>query len=377
MTRDLFVGLLFLGAVLLVGVFTLMVRGLPASAANYRLSVEFKDIAGLNKGDAVRVRGYKNGEIENIDFTEERVLVTLRLFSEIEPKSGYAFEVLPTSPLGGTYLKYSPGSGTAVDTDQLVGRAGADLFGTVSEILNENREDIRKSISSLENILEAIDSGNGVISALFRDTTLRDDFAQTLSDTKEVTHRILESEGLLGALVSDTQMRDDIEQSITGIRVTIDKISSGEGPVGALVHDERLKEQIEQIFQRTDQFTEDIQNSRGLIGALLRDEQLKQSFQTFARDASNLVDEVRRGDGLLSSLINSSQLRDDILGTASDLSSVMERVRSGPGTVYSLIHDQVLYERATEAVALLRDATEDAREQAPISTFFGILFAPF
>ena len=211
MTRDLIVGLLFLGAILLVGMMTFMIKGVPAGAANYVLDVKFDDVGGLTKGDSVRVRGVKLGEIEEVTFSEEAVTVTVRLHKEIAPKDGYVFEVLPSSPLGGNYLRYNPGRGAAVATSDLAGKAGGDLFTTINEILSENRDDIRRSINSLESILNSIDNGNGVISALFKDETMKLDLAASLSDMKNITGRIDRAEGLLGAVISDPQMKDDVE----------------------------------------------------------------------------------------------------------------------------------------------------------------------
>ena len=49
----------------------------------------------------------------------------------------------------------------------------------------------------------------------------------------------------------------------------------------------------------------------------------------------------------------------------------------GPGTLHSLINNPELYQDARETLTLLRDSTEDLREQEPVTAFFSILFAPF
>ena len=109
----------------------------------------------------------------------------------------------------------------------------------------------------------------------------------------------------------------------------------------------------------------------------MNDSTLKQYFEDFARGASNLLTEIRTGDGVLASLVSNPELRDNVERATADIAAITDQIRTGPGTMNSLIYRTELYDRATEAAALLRDTTEDAREQAPISTFFGILFAPF
>jgi phospholipid/cholesterol/gamma-HCH transport system substrate-binding protein len=378
MTRDLVVGVLFLGAILIVGAITVLVSGIPAGAADYRVDVRFQDVAGLQEGDPVRIRGFKNGDVYKISFSEEEVVVTLRLFAELPPRAAYVFEVLPSSPLGGMYVKYDPGKGDPVPTDApLLGKAGSDLFAVMGEILAENREDIRNAIDNLQKILQSIDSGDGLVSALFRDPAIRDNLSDSLRDLRDLTQRIIDEEGALGALISNPEMRDDLAAGLASLRQTIDQIRSGEGTVGALIYDPVLQEELENIFARTDRITRDIEDAKGLIGALLHDEALKQHFEDFARGASNLMSEIQNGQGALPKLLNDPALGEEVSGVVRNLSDITGRIRNGPGTAYSLIYDDTLYQRTSEAMALLRDTTEDAREQAPISTFFGILFAPF
>lgn len=376
MTRDLVVGIFFLTAIFLVGVITLRVTGIPAGSVEYRLDVRFDDVSGLQRGNDVRIRGYKSGEVEEIEFTEDVVTVTLLLYKEITPKEGYSFEVLPSSPLGGTYVRYSPGKGEPAERP-LAGRAGSELFSEMAEILNENRDNIRESIASLESLLEKIDNGDGLVAALFNDQAIRDDIASSFDGLSLSMERIVNAEGTLGALITDGELRDDVRSTIEGMRASIEQIQSGEGAVGALIYDPEMKNSLQRVFERTDRITADIENAKGLVGALLHDEVLKQYFEDFARGASNLVEELREGQGPIARLIYDQELGEEVAATVREISDITGRIRNGPGTAYSLVYDETLYQRASEAAALLRDTTEDAREQAPISSFFGILFAPF
>lgn len=377
MTRDLLVGLLFLAAILVVGMITFMVKGVPAGAAAYRLVVDFEDVGGLQRGDPVRVRGMKFGEVEEITFSEEKVSVSLRLFREILPKEGYAIEVLPSSPLGGTYLRYAPGDGEAVAVTGLVGRAGGDLFGTINEIISENRESIRKSISSLQNILRTFDEEDGVVSALIKREDLRENFVRSIENLATITGRIEEGEGTLGALISDDQWRSDISSTLSGIAAAVEQVRSGEGVVGRLIYDPDIESTIERILQRADQITDDISRSEGLLGRLLYDKSLGKMGEEIVLNLRRFSDDLRNEGSLLHALTSDPTTRDLFTATLSNLNEITTRVQSGPGTLHSLVYEVGLYEQATEAVTLLRDTTEDAREQAPISTFFGILMAPF
>lgn len=378
MTRDLLVGTLFLGAILLVGMITVMVSGIPWGSSNYRFVVAFGEISGLQEGDGVRIRGHRLGDVEKIAFDEESVLVHIRLTERIVPREGYSFEVLPSSPLGGSYIRYIPGRGEPVVVDgPFEGRAGNDLFAVMSDILAENREGIKNSVNSLRAILDSIDKGEGIASALFRDKTIKENLTKGVENIRVITEKITDQEGVLGMLISDTEARDDLVASLESLRVSVEKIQSGEGTVGKFIHDPTWQENIGNVIARADRITLDIEDAKGLVGALLHDEALKRNFGDFANGASNIVSDIRNGDGALSRLIYDEKLGGDLSAAVHDVSQIIARVRSGPGTAYSFIYDDTLYQRANEAMALLRDTTEDVREQAPISTFFGILFAPF
>ena len=57
MTRDFTVGILFLAALVLLGSLTFMEKGAPWGAREYEYTVYFDNVAGLVRGQEVRVRG--------------------------------------------------------------------------------------------------------------------------------------------------------------------------------------------------------------------------------------------------------------------------------------------------------------------------------
>ncbi len=378
MTRDLIVGLLFLAAILLAGMVTVMVSGIPGNNANFPLEVQFDDVAGLIEGDPVRIRGFKQGMVKDIQYGEDAVVVSLVLFTVIPPLSGYSFEVLPSSPLGGTYVRYIPGRDEPLAKDvTLVGKAGGDVFAAMSDLISENREDIQKSVSSLRKLLESIEGGGGVVSDLFTNSDLKDDLTTSLANLKDITDAIREKRGVLGLIINDEETRENLASSISGLKATMDRLQATDSTVGALLNDPVMAENLAEIVARADRISASIERGDGLIGQLLLNKELVQYFTDFSSRAADIMERIQTGRGIISQFINDDELGDVVHTAITDVGEIIGRVRSGPGTAYSLVYEQELYATVMEAVTLIRDTTEDAREQAPISTFFGILFAPF
>ena len=53
---------------------------------------------------------------------------------------------------------------------------------------------------------------------------------------------------------------------------------------------------------------------------------------------------------------------------------IARSVREGQGTLGKLVNDPALYDDAKKTVNEVRSAVEDFREQAPVSTFGGLIF---
>ena len=83
------------------------------------------------------------------------------------------------------------------------------------------------------------------------------------------------------------------------------------------------------------------------------------------------------GTGSLSRILHDKELATKLDNAVSSIASISSSIETGPGTLYSLITDKQLYQDARETLTLLRDSTEDLREQEPVTAFFSILFAPF
>jgi phospholipid/cholesterol/gamma-HCH transport system substrate-binding protein len=72
-----------------------------------------------------------------------------------------------------------------------------------------------------------------------------------------------------------------------------------------------------------------------------------------------------------------SENRENIYQTIKNIELISGKLNSGNGTLGKLLNDSKVHDNATDLVKELRDTVEDAREQAPITSFIRAALAVF
>ncbi|MEC9476097.1 MAG: MlaD family protein [Planctomycetota bacterium] len=380
MTRDFIVGVIFLTSLALIGALTFYLRQFP-TGANVILEVGFENVGGLEAGDPVRIRGLRAGVVDKIELHEARglALARIKLSQDLSPRTDHTFRVRPASALGGSYLHYDPGKGDLVPTDNLTGTAEGDVLGMVGKILDENRDSIKTGLERLDSLLTKLDDGQGIFGGLLTNESAKTRFLTTVENMETLTTGLREGEGILGSLLlegSDQQVQ--LRSILTQIEVAMDDFSQGKGTVGMLFKDDEAQESVLSSIKRLDTITTKLVGTEGLAGTILNDSTFKQGWIDTVTNLKTASIQLREnGVGTISRLLHDEQLAMDLDTAVSSIASISESIQDGPGTLHSLINNPELYQDARETLTLLRDSTEDLREQEPVTAFFSILFAPF
>lgn len=360
MTKELVVGGIFLSAIALIGYLTLQIQG-SEGGGEYQLVGEFDNVAGLATGDQVRYRGFHVGKVSNLEVGDSGAIrVTMLLSQELPPRESATLTVKSASALGGSMVDYDPGDGSTVALDSLKG-SSSNLLDQLGEIVSENRDDIRKIVA----------------------------------DLRTLTNNAAEGEGLVNALLSDAEITQDFRSSVADFRKIVDGVQQGiandSSILGALLRDEELTQSARKTFENAELLTTDLQAmaadaraGKGTLGMLLTDDELAGEIRTLvgnldrsATDFGELVAEVRKGDGILARIINDEVWAESFFTTLKNVEDIARKINSGDGAFAQLLNDKTLIAEATNLLTLLRESTEDAREQAPINSFVNVLFSGF
>ena len=242
----------------------------------------FSHVSGLQKGNNVRYSGINIGTVRNIEIiSDTSVLVTLVIQEDaLNYIHRDALLSIGTDGLMGDQLinigPGTPNSGWIKENDTLftinrfdsdrmirgLGQAGSNLeeiSANLADIMNkinsgegmigqmvydqEMADDLRKTLHNLDQICgrlayvsvaleESVDSEKGILGILLKDTVLSNDLRIVVQDLKntsanlnqttqkidELVVEVKEGNGLTGAVISDTNMVNSLEESLENIR---------------------------------------------------------------------------------------------------------------------------------------------------------------
>lgn len=285
------------------------------------MEILFDNVMGLRVGDAVSARGVTVGKVDQILLEKDGVHVLALLGVPVELQADYQIEVMPTSVLGGRYLKIDEGTAAAGPVS-----AGGILRGTPS-------------------------------------TGLIDAATQAITEIRDALH-----DGFL----------DDLKASMAQIRKISTGLGKGEGTLGRLLNDDALYADIQQIAGNLKQVSDAIARGEGTIGKLVQDDSLYVEAQAVAANLKEVSDRLAKGEGTLGRLLDGDdRVYEDLAATLAAFRGMSESVARGEGTLGKLVSDEELY---MEFKALLREgraAVDDIRESSPVTTFTSIFFGAF
>lgn len=194
--NEIVVGIIFLVAMIILGYYTIiMSRKFLEPAAAYRMTVVFPNIDGLDVTGKVKINGVDAGRVEEASLKGYRVLVKLKMFTHFTMYDNYSIKVKSDSLLGKKFVSIFPGSpfdakgvarNVVTERDNLPGRY-EDVLSSVSEIIDDNRENFQASIQNLRQITDKLNTGKGTFGKLINEDTIH---GQTESLVKELRETI-------------------------------------------------------------------------------------------------------------------------------------------------------------------------------------------
>lgn len=379
--RDTLLGLVFFGGLGLLIWAT-------AELSNFSLhpkptlDVYFTGAGGLRVGDPIFVRGVRSGKVQSVDYrpayADNPILVRLELDEPITLHEDVLVTIVGASLLGGKQIEIDPGVAPQVHSGDrlLVGvnrataldamgdtLAGLDLQGAVRSLrtffdrltdpnssvgallaTREAYDDFAATLRALRQSVEAVEKGQGTLGKIIHNEQLGSDVAAIASELRQVIHKSNEGAGVVSLLLNDEQLAVDVAGSVGGVRELIERAQRGEGVVGRMFADAELANRFTNIVTRLESVSAKLDDpNAGIVGAVLGDEVLLRDARTLVAGASEIIVRIRDGNGLLARLIN----------------------------------DPELGERVDRLFAQVTRAIEDAREAAPIGTFFQVFAGPF
>lgn len=183
-----------MAAMAVLGFFTILRGDLLERKEYYPVSIIFEDVEGLIAGDKVLISGVLSGTVEKIDLMDDsRVLVKVALFRRLNLYGNYRIALKNQSALGGKIIMIYPGVpevdgvfySRVDDTGVLDGYTIGDPIAKISELIDENRENIAVTLKNIREFTDKINSGKGTLGKLINEDTIHADTGQLIKELRD------------------------------------------------------------------------------------------------------------------------------------------------------------------------------------------------
>jgi len=222
--------------------------------STFRLSGVFKDVAGLQVGNNVRLSGINVGTIDNITLisdTSVRVIILVdentRKFIKKDAVASIGSEGL----MGNKVLVISPGTGgkKTIENDDVIATSQPTDIDEILVSLKTTIDNTASITGDLAKISTNIESGQGTIGRLMMDKTWRQDIQSTIINLKEGSvgfSTFMDKTNELDSILVRLNKTIDNTSSITyDLSKITNNIQSGEGMIGKLLMDQSMGQNLD------------------------------------------------------------------------------------------------------------------------------------
>jgi len=212
--------------------------------STFRLSGVFKDVAGLQVGNNVRLSGINVGTIDNISIisdTSVRVIIlvdeTTRKFIKKDAVANIGSEGL----MGNKVLVISPGTGgkKTIENDDVIETSQPIDVDDIMKSLKTTMDNTAYITGDLAKITTNIESGKGTIGRLMMDKEWRQNIEATIINLKDGSDGfkvLMDKSGEVDSILFAMKSTIQYSASITADLATItNSLQSGEGTIGRLL----------------------------------------------------------------------------------------------------------------------------------------------
>lgn len=353
------------------------------------LEIYARDAGHLRAGDAVFVLGNRNGQVISIedqpDATDpdRRLVISVELARPVTLKQDVEIRIGAANLLGGKILQIDPGIDPTLHPEgsPLFARLQANGLDALGDLLDDPQmqEDFRAIIAGIRTTVDKLnDRNSGSLGRLINDTTLYDDFLGATQSARRSLEELEKAESPLGRLIYSEEDGRKLGAAIDSIESIARKIDTGEGIIARLVNDVKLAENVDQVIADAAEIIRDLKDGKGTMGLLFRDDELAQKVSSAISEFEELGRLATDPEaGLVGALVADKELRDLGAKFIADLEAVGEEIRNGNGLLARLINDEDMGNQLARVLNQVSRAIEDAREAAPVGTFFQVLSGAF
>ncbi len=310
----------------------------------------FDTAVGIKLGDPVRMAGVEVGKIRNIAIEDSKVRVDFYVVEETLVKEDSIAEIRQTNLLGGQFLGISFG-----------GKESAPL-APGSAIYSKERANIDQLITNLDRNQERVFSQMGELVEQSRDSIIN-----ATSSLKNVLQKIDQGEGTLGRIINDPGLYNEIEKTVASLNTVMGRLEKGEGTLGKLMNDSSLYEDAAAMVGDVRTISDRLKNGQGTFGRMLVEDELYSNANDALINIRDVAAKANQGTGALGKLVNDDKLYNEALATVERINSIAAKIDKGEGTLGRLVNEDGLYRDATTTLHKVEKTVDGMSDSGPLS----------
>jgi phospholipid/cholesterol/gamma-HCH transport system substrate-binding protein len=278
--------------------------GLLSRQAFYRARVPHSQ--GLKVGGPVKLNGVDVGNVHDISIPSDSPQVEIT-FAVNRRAAGHIHQdatvvIRPLGLLGDKFLEIQPGTESKpalAPGALLTGKAESDLTGLASDA-SATFGEVNMAVRQLQQILVAINQGQGTASKLLTDPALYDRSQRVLekletASEKGVTllSKVERGEGTIGQLVSDRELYNRANQAVRDLTELTASLNDRNGTLRKLA-DPGLYSRLDGLASRGEALVNRVESGEGTIGKLVSRDDLYLRMDKVLTDIEVLVADVKK-----------------------------------------------------------------------------------
>lgn len=290
---EVLVGLFVSGALVALGIFTIVLGGTSLLKTQYQVEVIFNEIGGLQEGEGVYMRGKQVGYVKETILEPNNVRVILTLDKPITFFTDYRIDVMTSSMLGGKYLRLDLGQ-----SESEVLPAGKVLIGETPVDVMVN---LNIAIEGMQEMLASVSRGEGTLGKLLGDETLYHQLLELNTGLLLIMKDMELADGTFNRLLHDPSIYVQAEQLLGRLNNVVGQIDNGEGLIGQLINKKTTAiDDLELAMEELGMVLHQINSTNGTIGKLINDPTLYDESSDLIGETRATVDDLRETSPLRS-----------------------------------------------------------------------------
>lgn len=284
----------------------------------FRLTSTFYNVSGLQVGNNVRFSGINVGTVDNIVIINDTtVKVYLLVKKEVWQfiKSDCKVTMGSEGIIGDKLIIISPGSNDASlakDGQSLTSIEPIETSAIMArlDVTAANAENISQQISQ---ITYDINTGNGTLSRLIKDSILAENMRQTIANLNTFSKGLNGTDAVMKSLKVTASNAEIISQQLAQI---MNKINRGDGTLGRLIQDTTIAENLSQTVINLQKTSKGLTKTDTIMAKL---NVTAGNAEIISKQLTEMMAKINTGNGTLGRLIRDTTLAENLSQTLINL----------------------------------------------------------